>query len=427
MATKALVVDNNPVVLRAISAILEQEGCDVKSAPNGLEALNLLKSYTPDVVFTDLVMPHVDGEQLCKIIRNNKKLCGIFLVVVSGIALDDFTTILEEKYYDLCITKGNLKEMRLHIREALRNMGGLEVTGGRILTSADSSTTDEQLPSTLTEELLTEKRHLNCILENLAEGIAELNTGGVVVSINNAAKRILEVKEGQIIGTHLSEYPWGDKQKIVEEWLEKSLPDPDGDTLEVHEDFPIKVGGNVVTASFIPVRHENASFGLCIFRDITRQYRAEEHERELDNAIKLVTKMEAMSCMAGGIAHDFNNMLTVICGNLDILTHVGSANISEDHTQLIQHARSAAYMAVDLTRKISHSSPFGIVTRQKHVFEQIVKDTVARFVIENRESISLDCPVDGSIVSVNPDQIAAALSNILTNAIEAGGEMRFKL
>jgi len=76
MTTKALVVDNNPVLLRALSTFLEREGCEVRSAPNGLEALHLLKRYLPDIVFTDLVMPLIGGEQLCKIIRGNKRMVG---------------------------------------------------------------------------------------------------------------------------------------------------------------------------------------------------------------------------------------------------------------------------------------------------------------------------------------------------------------
>lgn len=420
MTMKALVVDNNPVVLRAISSILEKEGCKVESAPNGLEALNVLKSYTPDVVFTDLVMPHVDGEQLCKIIRNNNVLRKSFLVIISGVEADEISTVIDQEYYDLWIAKGTITEMRKHIRGALRSIGKEPASIGDF-DGVGNGDLKDRLPATLTQELLTEKRHLDCILENLVEGIVEVNTSGVVVSINSAAKRILHVGEEDILGTNLIQYGWGEKQAFITSWVQESLPDPSGEVLEIHEDSPIVSGEYILTASFIPVRHERVSFGLCIFRDITRQHLAEEHERQLDNAIKLVTKMEAMSCMAGGIAHDFNNMLTVICGNLDILSHVGTQSIPEEQINLIEHARNAAYMAVDLTRKISHSSPFGIVTRQQYSLESIVEDSVDRFVKDTLTQVTFDNTASGAIVSVNPDQISAAIVNILQNAVEAGG------
>ena len=82
---KVLVVDNNPVLLKAMSAILAREGCEVETAGNGLNALEVLETFTPDIVFTDLVMPLIGGDQLCRIIRSNPKLAGVFLV--AGLAV----------------------------------------------------------------------------------------------------------------------------------------------------------------------------------------------------------------------------------------------------------------------------------------------------------------------------------------------------
>ena len=50
MEIKALVVDNNPVLLRAVSAILDQEGCIVQTAGTGIEALEIIDDFCPDMV-----------------------------------------------------------------------------------------------------------------------------------------------------------------------------------------------------------------------------------------------------------------------------------------------------------------------------------------------------------------------------------------
>ena len=120
MKLKALVVDNNPVLLRAVSAILSQEGCIVQTAGTGLEALEIVDDFCPDIVFTDLIMPMVSGEQLCRILRNTKKHQAVYIVVLSAIIIEDRERILREVQYDMCIAKGNLHEMRQHIKEALR-------------------------------------------------------------------------------------------------------------------------------------------------------------------------------------------------------------------------------------------------------------------------------------------------------------------
>lgn len=427
MKTKALVVDNNPVLLRAVSSILEKEGCEVERAVNGLEALDLLKTYTPDIVFTDLVMPFISGEQLCKIIRENPDLKDVFLVVVSGIVLEDIENLLADQYFDFCIAKGNLSELRGHIREALNRKLERKGSEARDPENVLPKIPVGLLPSTIATELLSEKRHLSRVLENLDEGIVELNMSGIVVSLNRAAQEILGLREESIIGCGFADYPWGESQEKVREWLTVQLPDPAGEQLEIQEDFPVLLNDRVITASFIPVRHEGGVFGLCILRDITRQYRAEEHERELNNAIKLVTKMEAMSYMAGGIAHDFNNLLTVICGNLDMLNHGAAPGMTADQVHLLQHARSAAFMAVDLTRKISNSSPFGIVSRQQYVLEDLVEETVHHFNTLHSAEVFNEYIGERSRVNVNPEQIATALTNILQNAVEAGDQVSIKV
>lgn len=68
MKKKILVVDNHPLMLNFMSRLLEKEGHQVLTAEDGLSALEVLKIFTPDVIFIDLIMPHIGGEKLCQII-----------------------------------------------------------------------------------------------------------------------------------------------------------------------------------------------------------------------------------------------------------------------------------------------------------------------------------------------------------------------
>ncbi len=61
---KVIAVDNNPVILRIVSNILEEAGCEVQSAVDGLAALDLLTEFEPDIIVTDLIMPKIDGAKL---------------------------------------------------------------------------------------------------------------------------------------------------------------------------------------------------------------------------------------------------------------------------------------------------------------------------------------------------------------------------
>ena len=123
MTIRVLAVDNNPVLLKAISTILTQEGCKVREAETGLDALEQLDQFIPDILFTDLIMPRVSGEQLCRVVRSSKKYENVFIVVLSAIVLEDRDRILEEVDCDLCIAKGNLKEIRVQLKNALKAYG----------------------------------------------------------------------------------------------------------------------------------------------------------------------------------------------------------------------------------------------------------------------------------------------------------------
>ncbi len=65
----ALVVDDEPPLVRLVSAYLEREGFSVSTAADGEEAIRLARERTPDVVVLDLMLPGIDGIEVCRRIR----------------------------------------------------------------------------------------------------------------------------------------------------------------------------------------------------------------------------------------------------------------------------------------------------------------------------------------------------------------------
>ena len=118
MKKNVLVVDNNPVILKSMTNLLEKKGCQVQVADDGLTALDILESYVPDVIFVDLVMPNISGDKLCRIIRRMPELKGVYLVILSAISAEEEVDIIEFGA-NACIAKGPFNKMAQHILFAM--------------------------------------------------------------------------------------------------------------------------------------------------------------------------------------------------------------------------------------------------------------------------------------------------------------------
>lgn len=80
---KVLLVEDFKTMRKAIIRILHEINLDVLEADNGIEALKVLDNEKVDIVFTDLVMPEMDGFELCEEIRRRPDTRHLPVVVVS--------------------------------------------------------------------------------------------------------------------------------------------------------------------------------------------------------------------------------------------------------------------------------------------------------------------------------------------------------
>ncbi len=74
-----LVVDDDPPSVKMIAFLLREEGYDVITASNGREALRLVEERAPDLIILDIMMPHIDGLEVCRRIRERSDVPIIFL------------------------------------------------------------------------------------------------------------------------------------------------------------------------------------------------------------------------------------------------------------------------------------------------------------------------------------------------------------
>lgn len=117
---KILVVDDDPYILMSLEFLMKKNGFDVMVARNGTEALDLVEKQLPDLVLLDIMMPDVDGYEICKHIKSSKKLKEAKVVFMSAKSKEADI----KKGYDLgaslYITKPfSTREMMKQIKELL--------------------------------------------------------------------------------------------------------------------------------------------------------------------------------------------------------------------------------------------------------------------------------------------------------------------
>jgi DNA-binding response OmpR family regulator len=90
--SSVLIVDDEPTARETLMAILEGEGYDLHQAKDGIQALRMLKQFQPDLILLDVMMPAMDGFEVCQRIRATPALAEVPIILLT--ALDDRDSLL---------------------------------------------------------------------------------------------------------------------------------------------------------------------------------------------------------------------------------------------------------------------------------------------------------------------------------------------
>ena len=121
MAKRILLVDDEPLILKGLRYTLEQEGYEIMTATDGEEALKVFMENQVDLILLDVMLPKMDGIQVCQRIRENSNV-PIIMLTAKG---EDMDKILGLEYgADDYMTKPfNILEVKARIKTILRRAG----------------------------------------------------------------------------------------------------------------------------------------------------------------------------------------------------------------------------------------------------------------------------------------------------------------
>jgi DNA-binding response OmpR family regulator len=119
---KILVVDDEPDAIELIKFNLKGAGYDVLTAVDGDEALKKARALLPDLIVLDLMLPEVDGLEVCKILRRDQRISATPILMLTAKAAEIDRVLGLELGADDYVTKPfSPRELILRIKKLLRN------------------------------------------------------------------------------------------------------------------------------------------------------------------------------------------------------------------------------------------------------------------------------------------------------------------
>ncbi len=86
--SKVLLIEDDEFILSLYAEKFTRTGFEVEIAKDGAKGLAALKEYSPDVILLDITMPNVDGFEVLEKIKENKKMAGVAVVILTNLSDD---------------------------------------------------------------------------------------------------------------------------------------------------------------------------------------------------------------------------------------------------------------------------------------------------------------------------------------------------
>lgn len=115
-----LIVDDIPKNLQVLSSILSNYGYQISFASNGKQALSVIKTGKPDLILLDIMMPEMDGYEVCKILKEKEDTANIPVIFLTGISeMTDIIKGLQIGAVDYVTKPFNSTELTIRVKTHL--------------------------------------------------------------------------------------------------------------------------------------------------------------------------------------------------------------------------------------------------------------------------------------------------------------------
>jgi PAS domain S-box-containing protein len=221
-------VDDDAFPREALRELLKTKGFEVHVAEDGLEGLEIIRRIHPDYIILDIILPKLDGSQVCWLLRRDRRLHSTPIIALSGLAPQDFRRF-PRLSADAYVAKGPLPSVIPHLLAALQYVA--ERRGGVLHGGLFGY--EGFRPRRLVSEMLAQMRRYAALIQLLSWGVLDLDAEGRILLANAAAAHLLGKREAQLIGQpFLALFPARSRQ-VLQDVLAEVQRAPTEETLRV--------------------------------------------------------------------------------------------------------------------------------------------------------------------------------------------------
>lgn len=436
-----LIVDDNEANRYLLESLLKGNGHHVVSVTNGSEAIEQLHRGRMDLVISDILMPVMDGFELCRKMRSDNELRSVPFIVYTatytGPQDEEFALkiganrfiqkpcepdILIQIINEVIASAKNRNVVSDQMEPKEENV--LKLYNERLIRNLEQKMfqleKEVQTRKKIEETLrISEEKYrslYNCIRDAILVGDIDKN----IIDCNPAFIELFGYSLDEICGKKVAMIFENDYEyKPLSDILEDHTPNKD---YLCTMNFKKKNGD--IFPGEINLFHLNNDSGICkgficLIRDITIRNRLEKIKKDLETQLYQAQKMESIGRLATGIAHDFNNLLSVILGYGEIVLE----DLEKKHPLygMIEQIMEAGNRAKELTRQLLAFSRKQVLEIKKVDINVVINNfqKLLRRLIGEHTELVLKFSSEPLIVKADTTQLEQVIMNLSINAHDA--------
>ena len=397
-----LIVDDQPNNLKILASILEQHGYKARPALSGELALMAVRESLPDIILLDILMPDMDGFEVCKQLKADEKTRHIPIIFVSALedishkmkafaagGVDYITKPFEEEEV-LARTEIHLKLRRMELSLIENNIQLQQEITEREEVGKALRESEEKYRSMM--EAMNDPTYI-CSPDYLVEYMnpAMVKRTGRDAVGDPCHKVIHELDE---------KCPWCVHDKVQQdETIATEIVSPkDNRTYNVSRSSIHNQDGSVSQ--------------MAIYRDVTEV-------KNMEQKVQQSQKNEAIATLAGGVAHEFNNALMGIVGNIELLRM--DLPVDERRDRYFGAMKSSSHRMSLLTDQLLAYAQGGKYQPRNLKLDNFVRETLPILEQNLNPEVRVGTHFSKNLSYIKADyaQMQMVLSAILTNSNEA--------